>query len=155
MKTDFSPKLIEWITIAVTLAHWGMVVYIYDALPKVIPVHFDASGTPDGFAEQSQFFLAPLVGFVLFIGLYFLRRFPQIYNYPVPITPENRERQFQAASRLIAQLNLSISIVFAVISWTTFEASIKGTVPSWIFPLVIAIVFAPVFVYLAKALRGS
>ena len=44
--------------------------YVYDALPETIPIHFNYEGKPDGFGSKDSIYLAPiilgLVGFFVF-----------------------------------------------------------------------------------------
>jgi uncharacterized membrane protein len=44
--------------------------YVYDALPETIPIHFNFEGKPDGFGSKDSIYLAPLilglVGFFVF-----------------------------------------------------------------------------------------
>jgi uncharacterized membrane protein YbhN (UPF0104 family) len=65
------------------------------------PLHYDFSGNADGFGKQSALFILPLTGLVLYLLLKWAKRFKKYFNYPVTITPENKQRQEELAFRLI------------------------------------------------------
>ena len=79
----------------------GMTIYTFvmcQGLPDQVATHFNAIGEVDGFG--SKWILWWMVGLMFFMyGIMFLApKMKKIYNYPVKITEENKERQFELVS---------------------------------------------------------
>ena len=58
-------------------------------LPDKIPIQFNGLGEPKNYRSKNFIWLFPIVGGFLYIILTTLSQFPQLYNFPVKITPEN------------------------------------------------------------------
>jgi uncharacterized membrane protein len=99
------------------------VIHLHD-LPERIPVHFNASGLPDGYGSRSTIFLLPVMGTILYILMTILSSFPGLYNYPVKITPENAAIQFSLATRFMRILKVLIIILFLYISYQTVNTAL-------------------------------
>lgn len=114
------------------LAAAGLVVLLalpavyYSDLPDTIPTHFNAAGEADDSGSKLTIWLLPLIGLGLYGALTLINRQPQIFNYPVRITPENAERQYQLATRLIRVLKAGIMWMFVYLSWLIINAALSG-----------------------------
>ncbi|SUP52121.1 Predicted integral membrane protein [Weeksella virosa] len=106
---DFLIEIITYIVIIVSVV---FLFINYQQLPTTIPIHFNARGEVDGVGEKYTLYILVLIQIILFIGLNFLSKKPHLYNYPVPITDDNKAQQYQLASRFIRVLNLFISFIF-------------------------------------------
>jgi hypothetical protein len=65
--------------LALVLALTGFICARFAALPRLLPLHFDAAGAPDRLGPQGQIFFLPLIGLVTWIvngvlGGFFYRR---------------------------------------------------------------------------------
>ncbi|WP_431134984.1 DUF1648 domain-containing protein [Psychroserpens mesophilus] len=111
----------------------------YSELPDRIPSHFNARGEVDGYSEKSMLWLLPALGIVMFIGLYFINKFPHLHNYMVNITEENALKNYRFSTRIVRFANLFVMLIFGVIAYNIVESS-KGNISnidSWFLPLVI------------------
>lgn len=142
-----------WLTVSLT---WIFSLYSYNSLPDVIPTHFSIDGEADDFSNKSTILILPVIGTILFIGMTILNRFPQIFNYPVKITPENARRQYTLATRMIRLLKLVIPVVFFLITLhITATSNGKSFLPGlWLVPVILAIVNIPLIGYIIEALRA-
>lgn len=95
----------------------------YSELPDKIPMHYNATGEPDGFGGKFILWLLPLVGLFLYLGLTWLNRFPHVFNYPIQISEENAERQYKNSVRMIKTLNALITLSFAYMTWATINTA--------------------------------
>jgi uncharacterized membrane protein len=153
-KTTFN-YLIEIATLAILLLAWAYVILSYSELDSEIPVHFNASGEADRYGDKQSIFFLPLLGIVIFIGLFILNKYPHIFNYPTEITEENAERQYKNATNLIRILNLIIVFVFAFIIYKIVNAKTENSeaLGEWFLPTVIIIINIPGLYFVAKAFK--
>jgi uncharacterized membrane protein len=97
----------------------GLSVYHYNDLPASIPTHFGVDGQPDKTGSKTTIWFLPVLGLVIFGFMTFINRIPHHFNYMVNITPENAERQYTMASRLLRFMKMFIMIIFTFITWRT------------------------------------
>lgn len=88
----------------------------YQNLPETIPTHFNAQGDADNWGSKNTVFIMPGIAIILFIGLYFLSKFPHFYNYTVEVTEENGPRIYREANLFMTIINLEIVFIFTLAS---------------------------------------
>lgn len=134
---------------------WVYVVASYSELPDRIPVHYNIHGKADAFGGKNNVFTIPVIATLLFAGLCALNRFPHLFNYPKPITPENALNQYSIMSRMMRVLNLVILGVFAFISWRTISHSENSEMISgpWFVIIITAMPLLPVVYYTWRSIR--
>ena len=64
---------------------------IYKTLPESLPTHFNFAGNPDGFGDRISVIFEPLISALVVIIVEIISHFPQLWNYPVKVTDENRD----------------------------------------------------------------
>ena len=152
--TDQALELLGW---GVLLALWVWTGTNYSSLPDTIPTHFNAAGEADGFGRKASIVGLPLIATLLYIGLTLLNRFPHIFNFPTPITPDNALSQYTNATRMIRFLKLILVLVFAGISFQTIQQA-NGTgegLGLWFLPLTLVLVSMPLLYFVVKSLKKS
>ncbi|MFN0035829.1 MAG: DUF1648 domain-containing protein [Saprospiraceae bacterium] len=135
------------------LALLGVAALHYGQLPEQIPAHFGADGRPDGFGSKTAFWILPLLGFAIYVFMTLINRRPERFNYTVNITPENAERQYCMATRLIRTIKAVALVLFAFLVWRTIgvaqgEADGLGV---WALPLVLVATLGTAFFYILKS----
>ncbi len=148
-------QLLELVGWGLLLGLWGYAAARYGALPDRIPTHFNAAGEVDAFGSKQSLWALPVVASVLFTGLSFLNRFPHLFNYLQPITPENALRQYTIATRMIRLLKLVLAGVFFMLLYLTVQTAHGNAegLGTWLLPLVLALVFFPLGYFLYQSLR--
>lgn len=68
--------------------------------------------------------ILPAIGFILYVGLTVLNMFPHVFNYPVKITEENAEKQYNIATQAIRVLKVLIAFMFAYITYTSVKTAL-------------------------------
>lgn len=91
----------------------GLPMYFFDELPDSIPRHYGANGEPDGFSEKGIIWTLPIIGVLMYVGMFWLNKYPHIFNYPQEVTKENAKRIYTIGTRMIRTLNAIITCVFA------------------------------------------
>ena len=130
----------------------------YGDLPSTVPTHFNAAGEVDDWGNKSSLLILYVVILVMYIGLTVLERFPQIYNYPVPLTEDNIKKQYHLARSLITMLKLGVVCIFLMIiasanHITTNEPKIL--MGNYFLFFVLGITFIPIIIYFILAIRNK
>ena len=87
----------------------------YPALDQKVPTHFGANGLPDDWGSRSSLLIFPIIAIVLYVGMKVLNRFPHLFNYPVTITEENAEKQYQYGKTMLSTLKFTTIGLFLYI----------------------------------------
>jgi len=140
-------QLLQIAALAALGIHGVLIALYYPGLPDQIPIHFGIDGTPDGWGEKWMLLL--LLGIT--VGLYALMKFittigADKYNYPVTITPQNKEKQYQLSRQLIFMMNAGIMVLFLIITWAIIQTA-KGNwngLGYWFWLALVVLVFVPI-----------
>ena len=114
-------RVLVMLGIAVCIVQLALV---WDVLPAHVPIHFGISGRPDRFGSKSMLLILPAVAVALALLLTLVARFPQSFNYPVRVTPENAPRLYRQGRLLLAWLNVLVVWLFAAIEQQTVEIAL-------------------------------
>jgi uncharacterized membrane protein len=148
-------KLLEMSGLIILGILWIMVIWNFFNLPDTIPTHFNAKGEVDDFGGKISIIFLPIVATILYFGISFTSKYPQLFNFPVELTPENTERQYANALRMIRYLKMALIIIFAIITFQIIqfaEGNSKG-LGTWFLPLSLSILFVPMIYFINKALK--
>ncbi len=117
--------------------------FYFDKLPETIPRHFGANGEPDGFSGRGIIWTLPIIGIIMYIGLFWLNKYPHIFNYPQQVTRENAERLYAIGTRMIRTLNAIITCVFAYITYSTIQTALENQngLGTWFLPVFMILIF--------------
>lgn len=144
--------VIEMATFVGLLLLIGLPILHYSSLPDTIPIHFNAKGVADGYGSKGTLLMLPILGTVMFIGLYALNRVPHIFNYPVEITEENAEKQYRNGTSLMRWLNMVITLSFAFMEWRVIDSSMQGQgdLGAYFLPVFLISIFGPIVYFIWK-----
>lgn len=131
--------------------------YQFPKLPHTIPTHFNPVGEVDGGGSRAMIWTLPAISlFVTIITLIIPQYAKNMINYPVKITEENREKQYQLVLRFLTVIAFIALGLFIYISWITVQVAMSGESNSpymigvWI---LIGVLFASIAWYFGKAIR--
>ena len=143
-RTPFDWAL-EFVAFAFLLILFTLPLIYLKTLPETIPVHFNASGQPDGYGSRSTLFLLPAIGAIMYLLMTIVEAYPHIYNFPVAITQENAPVQYRIATRLIRILKTVILVTFSFISFQTIKTATGGAtgLGKAFLPVFLLLTFAP------------
>ncbi|AIF45360.1 DUF1648 domain-containing protein [Virgibacillus sp. SK37] len=94
---------------------------IYKDLPDQIPIHFNAAGDPDNWGSKATILLMPLIALILYVPLYFLSKYPHLFNYPFKVTERNAPRIYPVAQVFMTVINFEMVVIFTYLSLTMAE----------------------------------
>lgn len=150
-------RILEGVAAAGLLVLLAVPAAYYSELPDTIATHFNAAGEADDYGPKVSIWLLPLIGLGVYVALTLLNRQPQIFNYPVKITPENAERQYQLATRLIRVLKAGITWMFVYLCWLIVNAALtaRATLEPDFLWIVLGGVFGTIGWYMWQAYRDK
>lgn len=130
-------------------------IYYYSDLPETIPGHFGANGEPDKFREKDKIWTLPVIGTVLYAGLYWLNQYPHLFNYPQKVTAENAEQLYKITTRMIRTMNTVIVVVFAYIIYSTIQVAFgnQSGLGTWFGPTFLLLIFATSMISLFRLMK--
>jgi uncharacterized membrane protein len=146
----------EFIAFSFLIILFAIPLIYYNGLPDRIPVHFNGAGVPDGYGSRSTLWILPLTGAFMYLLFTIIEAFPQIYNFPVKINPENALTQYRLATRLIRILKAVILILFSFISYQTIRTATKNAegLGKAFLPVFLLITFGVIVVYIVMSLNN-
>ena len=156
-KSDLD-RYIEYITIGLIAFCIGYTLFHYGKLPERIPMHFSYSGKVNSYGAKDSIWALNFIAAITVFGIFYLNKFPHVFNYPKKITPENARKYYTDATRMMRFINLGIAIIFAVICYQIINIALDasknlGILANYIVILiVIYITFFPL-IYLFKHLK--
>lgn len=127
--TDPVTRAVRILALLVTAAIAGWLLLRYPSLPQVVPTHFDASGTADGWGDKSSVLLLIAVFLALSVGIAWLSTKPRVFNYPVQVTASNAQPVYREGERMLVWLLVPMSALFAGISGS--QASLPAAPLLW------------------------
>ena len=110
-----------WISVALL---FGVTFYYYGDLPEQIPRHFNIKGEPDAWGHKDSIWTFPILGISLFLIMFFLNKFPHLFNFPEKITPENAEKNYRKVTRVMRWVNLGTVLLFLFITFQTIQTAL-------------------------------
>ena len=157
LKLGFPDILLEsfgWLAI---LAIWGLVIVNYSSLPNSIPTHFNAAGDPDSYGGKTALFVLPIVGTITFIGMTFLNKFPEIFNYPIEITKSNASAQYTNMTRMMRYLKMILVVIFGTIVFNKIQIAqgISEGLEIWFLLINLGLLFIPLIYFIANSFMLS
>jgi Protein of unknown function (DUF1648) len=153
-------RILEALSLAalvVLVAETALALFGSSPLPVRVPTHFNAMGSPDAWGSASMLWLLPAIASTLYLLMTWVARHPAAFNFPVRVTPFNRQRLEGIALGMIAWLKAELLSFFALIQSTIVRAARHpdraiSPVPM---PLLLAVVFLTVGIHLAAIFRAG
>jgi uncharacterized membrane protein len=103
--------------VVVTALYWP-------TIPDKIPTHFGLTGKVDAWGPKTTLLALAAIGAVMYAVLGIVSRFPHTFNYPVPITEQNAERQYRIALSAMRWIKMECVWMFAYLNWQTIQVAL-------------------------------
>jgi uncharacterized membrane protein len=135
--------------VVATAFYWPMV-------PKMVPQHSDFFGKVDSWGPKWNLLAMPVIGAFAYVALTIVCRFPHTFNYPVPITEENAERQYRIALTVMRWLKMEIVWLLAYLNWQTIQIALgraKGF-DVLAMPIALAVILGTTISLIVRAYRA-
>ncbi|HMN88559.1 MAG TPA: DUF1648 domain-containing protein [Saprospiraceae bacterium] len=109
-----------------------------------VPIHYDLSGTADGWGNKNVLWFVPTLVGALIIFLLWLSKRPHHFNYTVKITPENAEKYYRQARQMLHWLALIIGVGTFFITCQSIQGALgkQATLGTWFLPVFLLLLLA-------------
>ena len=126
-------------------------------LPDRIPTHFNAAGRPDGYGSPAMLLVFPVIATVIYLLMTLVSRFPAAFNFPVRVTPLNRQRLEELALRMIAWLKTEVVVFFSLIESGAIRAVRQPDqrLSPLLMPMLLVVVFATCIIHITAIFRAG
>ena len=142
--------LLELLTFVALLSFILFFTLQWQTISEPLPSHFGFSGQPNAWGDKSSLLVSLIIGMAIYILLSVIELFPRIWNFPVQLTEQNREKLVAIALDMFILLKLVIVLAFGMINYWTITAH---ALPVWFLPLFLFILFGGVAFFIWKMVR--
>jgi uncharacterized membrane protein len=125
-----------------------------DPLPERVATHFDAAGNANAWGSPAGIVVLPILGVVIYCIFSAAPIFRSSFNYPVKVTPENRQRLEALALRLLSFIKVEALALFLWIEHSIIDAMRqgKGNFPPGLMPIFLAVVLGTVAIHIVATI---
>ena len=131
----------------------GVIIYLFVAwgsLPDKVPGHYNAAGEIDRMGSRYELLITPIVGWLMFLGMSAVERFPQIWNTGVTVTEENKERVYRVIRNMLSTLKIIMILIFVFL---TINSSLSTPLPVWFTPTYIILIFGTLILFIIRLIK--
>ena len=148
---DFIVEISGWLLF---VALWVITFYSYSRMPEIIPTHYNGSGVVDDYGSKSTFLSLPIVGSVLFIGMYFLMNFIRTVKPSESFSIEYGLKLLTKAKRMLRYLTVSVVLVFTLLVFQTYRVATEqiADLGTWFTPFALGLIFIPMLYFMGSIL---
>ena len=127
------------------------ILIIWRRLPEQIPTHYNAAGEIDGYGGRGTLLIMPLIGLVGDLAMALVGRFPRSWNTGARVTVLNRTRVYRLVRDLIADLRLSMALLFG--GFGLYLASLPEHFSGWVMAVLALLILVPLLRYFLRLPR--
>jgi len=131
----------------------GVIIYLFVAwgsLPDKVPGHYNAAGEIDRMGSRYELLITPIVGWLMYLGISVVERFPQVWNTGVTVTEENKERVYRVIRNMLSTLKIIMILVFVFL---TINSSLSTPLPVWFTPTYIILIFGTLILFIIRLIK--
>ena len=133
----------------------GVSIYLYlnwRSIPDMIPGHYNAMGEIDRMGSKKELVVLQIIGWLMYLILTVIGKFPQIWNTGVSVTEENKERVYRITKNLLNTVKL---IMVAVFVYLTINSSQVISLTVWFLPVFLILLFGSMIFFIIKLVRAK
>lgn len=107
-------NILGWLSLGITFVY---IMFQWKSLPDQIPVHYDFYGEADRYGGKASILIMPIVMGIIFLILILVERYPNVWNVPVEVREETKERIYDSMEAVIVTLRcmLMMSALYTTI----------------------------------------
>ena len=133
----------------------GTVVFLiisWETIPAEIPGHYNATGEVDKVTDKSFLIVLLIVGWIIFIGLSVVEKFPQIWNTGVQVTEQNKEKIYRILKNMIGTIKLLVALMF---SYLTLYSATRKSLPLLFTPVFLILMFGSIALFIFQLVKDK
>lgn len=131
-------KILDILTLLYFIVSVITIIFLWMNAPDRIPTHYGFNGQVDAYGSKNTVFILLGLLVVVYIALRLISNYPNIFNYPIPITDSNREKQYNIAATFMRILNLEVVSLLCYLSMQCLMEKAKlSSLGTWGFLVII------------------
>lgn len=83
-------------------------IFMWDRIPDTVATHFNAAGEADAYGSKISLIIEPVMMVILFLILSLVERVPSLWNFPVKLTDENKDRLFAIGIAMLGFMKILV-----------------------------------------------
>lgn len=107
------------------LANFLVIALCYNALPEIIPSHFNFSGKVDKSAPKLILWILPILSFGLYLLIKTVNKYPHSHNYRVKITEENAKEEYSKSIEVGTYINALTAVLLLFVTLAIIITAFK------------------------------
>lgn len=132
----------------------GITIYLiirWNAMPKLIPTHYDFAGNVDSYGSKGAVLMMPIMSWVLYILITVLEMFPALWNTGVKVTEENKFRVYAILRLMLDIIKFIMVVSFAYTTICSVEFMPLG---AWFTFVEVGTIFLTIILCLVKLYKA-
>lgn len=133
----------------------GTVIFLiitWDKIPSTIPGHYNAAGEIDKLSNKSSLIFLLVTGWILYLGISLVEKFPSIWNTGVTVTEENKQKVYRILKDMIGSIKLLIALVF---SYLTLQSTTGDNLSPFFLPAFVILMFGSLAFHLIRLFKAK
>jgi uncharacterized membrane protein len=154
IQRTFLENILDFTAIAVFIVGAANLIMQWSSIPGTVPIHFNGAGEPDGWGSKNNLWVLLLIGFMMWVLLTVLEKFPHVYNY-LFLTEENAERQYKNGRLMLNIIKNEILFFFVYMSWVSTGVAMgeNDGLGLWILPIFIVGITASIAFFIVRSIK--
>ena len=103
-------RISNLVSLCMLLAYVIVLVCIWSRIPGTVPTHFNAAGIADSYGGKGILWMIAATVILLLLSL--IEKVPSIWNFPVAVTEENKERLYKIALVMLGAIKILTTGLF-------------------------------------------
>ena len=154
VKNTWVDYLMEGVSI-VSITITFVIFFVYwQKYPSDIPIHYNALGEIDSYGSKWILLILPIIGFLTYLGMSILNRYPYIFNYPIEVNELNAYSLYKIGKRTVLSLKMLICLLLLYISFAQVSSLIYNRVSVKLIIIILFILFITI-IPIISALKMS
>lgn len=124
----------------------------FPELDLSIPKHYGIDGTPDSYGNRTSILIMPIIGIIVYSIMSMLHKHPEVFNYPIKITKENKDQLYKLGQSTIRNIKLIVIIGFASLNFFSIRIGmgLSQKLPLYIIPTFVILLILISIMYIKK-----
>ena len=128
-----------------------VLISIWSRIPDTVPTHFNAAGVADSYGSKRNLVFEPVLAAFLLLFLSLMERIPAIWNFPVAVTEENRERLYKIAMIMMGGIKVLITALLIDVG----VSSLVEGYPIWPMYMMLGVMMILIIVSTVQMVRAK
>lgn len=128
-----------------------VLISIWSRITDTVPTHFNAAGVADSYGSKRNLAFEPVLAAFLLLFLSLMERIPAIWNFPVVVTEENRERLYKIAMIMMGGIKV---LVTALLIDVGVSSLVEGY-PIWPMYMMLGVMMILIIVSTVQMVRAK